>query len=126
MEPLNIKSTEDTPKVIFDPFKEIFEISGRSLPEDVNLFYKPILEWIRSYLESPNQKTVFIVNLQYFNTASSKILVEIFNMLDDKYNEGYEILVKWFSVEEDEDIIDAGEEFAENVEVPFELIIEKE
>ena len=124
MEPLVIRSTEDTPKVIFDPFKEMFEISGRSLPEDVNQFYKPILDWIKEYLTNPNPKSVFIFNLQYFNTASSKILVEIFNMLDDKYEEGYELEVKWYVVDEDEDILEAGEEFAENINLPFEIIQE--
>jgi len=126
MEPLSIRSTEDTPKVVFDPFKELFEISGRSLPEDVNLFYNPILDWIRDYLDNPNPKTIFIINLQYFNTASSKILGEIFNLLDDKYEQGYDIELKWYAVEEDEDIIDAGEEFAENVNMPFEIMIVKE
>ncbi len=122
MEPLNIRSTEDTPKVIFDPFKELFEISGRSLPEDVNNFFKPILDWLHEYFESPNPKTVFILNLQYFNTASSKILVEIFTFLEEKYENGYDVEVKWYAVEEDEDIIDAGEEYAENVNLPFEII----
>ena len=53
-------------------------------------------------------------------------MVEIFNMLDDKYNEGYDIVVQWYAIEEDEDIIEAGEEFAENVDIPFDVVIEKE
>ena len=65
MEPLSIKSTEDTPKIILDPLKELFEISGRSLPEDVNQFYKPVIDWFKDYLDNPNPKTVLIMNLQW-------------------------------------------------------------
>lgn len=126
MEPLNIKSTEDTPKVIFDPPKDVFELSGRSLPEDVNEFYQPVFEWLNNYFLAPNDKTVIYFNFQYFNTASSKIIVDILNFLDEKFDAGFNVEVKWFAVEEDEDIIDMGEEFKENINLPFELIIEQE
>ena len=123
MEPLKIKSTEDTPKVLFDPLNDIFEISGRSLPEDVNQFYAPIKEWLSEYFQAPNPKTTFIFNLNYFNTASSKILVELFSYMSELSESGTDMEVKWYCSEDDEDIIDAGEEFAENVDFSFEIIV---
>ena len=49
MEILDIRGTTDTPKVLFDPDNNIFEISGRSLPEDVITFYQPVIEWLDDY-----------------------------------------------------------------------------
>ena len=46
METIKILGTDDTPNVILDANNEIFEISGRSLPEDVSAFYEPILSWL--------------------------------------------------------------------------------
>ncbi len=51
MEILNLEGTEDTPKIILDKKNGIFEISGRSLPEDSAEFYRPVLEWIEKYGE---------------------------------------------------------------------------
>ena len=68
---LNIESTEDTPKVIFDPANNNFELSGRSLPEDAPSFYGPMLEWLDEYYGgSPLPSTIFDFKLEYFNTAS--------------------------------------------------------
>jgi hypothetical protein len=77
MEPLRIKGTYSTPTVVLDKDGEIFELSGRSLPDDVATFYSPILQWIDEYSKEPNDKTVFNFKLVYFNTATSKLLLNI-------------------------------------------------
>ena len=59
MEPIKIAGTEDTPTVILDKDKDIMEISGRSLPEDVASFYDPILNWLDEYAQDTNEKTIF-------------------------------------------------------------------
>ena len=65
METLKINNTEDTPSVILDMDNELFEIAGKSLPEDVNTFYKPVLSWIEEYTRNPAPKTVFNFRLAY-------------------------------------------------------------
>ena len=45
---INIKGTEDSPSVTIDFDNGIFEISGRSMPENVKSFYEPIIESITS------------------------------------------------------------------------------
>src|SRR5688572_31551773 len=72
MEILNLEGTADTPKIILDKGNGIFEISGRSLPEDSVEFYGPVLEWISNYAKAPNATTHFSFKLEYFNTSSSK------------------------------------------------------
>jgi len=118
METLNLEGTEDTPKVVLDKKNKIFEISGRSLPEDSAEFYKPILKWLEEYGEDPLPETIFDVKLEYFNTASSKLILDLLTELEDIKN----AKVKWYFFEDDEDMEEAGEEFSELVELDFELV----
>ncbi|HDP54329.1 MAG TPA: DUF1987 domain-containing protein [Bacteroidetes bacterium] len=122
METIKILGTDDTPTVILDADNDIFEISGRSLPEDVTAFYDPILNWLDEYATSPNEKTIFTFKLVYFNTASSKLLLDILMKLEEMHEDGKEVLVKWFYPEDDEDMQEAGEEYADIVDVPFEQV----
>ncbi len=122
MQIIKIKGTDDTPNVILDKENGIFEISGRSLPEDVAAFYEPILNWLDSYSENPLEKTVFNFKLEYFNTASSKLLLDVLLKLEDMYEDGNEITVRWHYPDDDEDMQEAGEEYADIVEVPFEQV----
>jgi hypothetical protein len=122
MEVIKIMGTDDTPTVILDSANNNFEISGRSLPEDVAAFYNPILEWLDKYSQNPNPKTVFNFKLIYFNTASSKMLLDVLMKLEELHNEGKDTLVKWHYPEDDEDMKEAGEEYADIVDVPFEQV----
>jgi len=122
METLIIERTEDSPQVIFDKEKGLFEISGRSLPEDVNTFYEPVLSWLEEYIKNPASKTIFDFRLTYFNTASSKVILDILTMFEEMIEEGHELLVRWYYSKDDEDMLEAGEEYAEMVEVPFEMV----
>jgi O6-methylguanine-DNA--protein-cysteine methyltransferase len=117
MQAINIESTEDTPKVILDVAAGKFEMSGRSLPEDAAEFYQPILHWLDAYSKSSNPETIFEVKLEYFNTASSKLILDVLTKLEDISNSK----VHWYYYEDDEDMEEAGEEFSELIEVDFEL-----
>lgn len=121
MEVIKIKGTEDTPNVILDADSNIIEFSGRSLPEDVVTFYAPVIQWIEEYSKSPNDKTEVIFRLEYFNTASSKILLDILLKFEEIHNDGNEIVVQWYYQEDDEDMEEAGEEYSEIVDIPFEM-----
>ncbi len=122
MRVIKIQGSDDTPKVILDADNNTFEISGRSLPEDVVAFYDPILEWLDEYAQNPLEKTVFNFKLEYFNTASSKLLLDVLLKLEDMYDAGHDVLVKWHYPDDDEDMEEAGEEYADIVEIPFEQV----
>jgi hypothetical protein len=117
MEIINLEGTEDTPKIILDKTNGIFEISGRSLPEDSAEFYQPVIDWIGNYGAEPNPKTNFVFKLEYFNTASSKLILDVLSKLETIPN----LSISWYFHEDDEDMEEAGEEFAELVEIPFEF-----
>ncbi|MBN2524666.1 MAG: DUF1987 domain-containing protein [Bacteroidales bacterium] len=122
METIKIQGTEDTPKVILDKDNDLMEISGRSLPEDVTSFYEPVLTWLDEYSQSPNKKTIFNFKLVYFNTASSKLLLDILMKLEEIHEAGNDVLIRWHFPEDDEDMEEAGEEYADIVDVPFEQV----
>lgn len=124
MDIIRIQGTEDTPKVILDASTDnpYMEISGRSLPEDVVTFYDPILNWLDKYIEKPLEKTIFNFKLEYFNTASSKLLLDILLKLELLHEEGNDVLIRWHFPDDDEDMEEAGEEYADIVEVPFEQV----
>lgn len=119
MNTLDIKGTEDTPSVMFDKNLGRFEISGRSLPEDAAEFYAPVIKWLTEYASSANSSTDFVLKLEYFNTASSKLILDVLYKIEAV--EGAK--VTWYHYSDDEDMHEAGQEFAELVELPFEFKI---
>ena len=122
METIKIQGTDDVPSVVLDADNGIFQISGRSMPEDVTAFYDPILEWLEELAEEYSSKIVFEFKLEYFNTASSKLLLDVLMKLEEMHEDGKEVLVKWYFPDDDEDMEEAGEEYADIVEVPIELV----
>lgn len=123
MEVINIKGTEDTPSVTLDKEKGVFEIAGRSLPEDVSMFYEPILKWIDEYAQAPNPETVVTFKLEYFNTASSKVLLDVLLKFEEIMDNGNNVSVKWNYREDEDDMLEAGEEYADIVSIPFDYVI---
>ena len=120
METLLIEQTDDSPRIILAPVDKLFEISGKSLPEDVLEFYQPVLDWLNAYREEPDSETIFNIRLIYFNTASSKLIMDIFLIFEEMVEEGHNVLIKWHSHQKDEDMHEAGKEFEEMIAVPFE------
>ena len=121
MDILIIHATDDSPEVLFDKEKNTFVISGKSLPEDVATFYAPVLEWLNKYARNPSEETTISFKYTYFNTASSKIILDILLILEGIKEKGHKISVHWFYPEYDEDMHEAGIEYSEMVEIDFEF-----
>lgn len=122
MAALRIEPADDTPLIILNREEERFEISGKSMPEDVIDFYQPVLDWLASYRSAPLEKTIFDIRLIYFNTASSKLLLDLLMILEEIREQGHEVLVRWHSMTYDEDMQEAGREYAEMVDLDFEYL----
>ncbi len=122
METINVEATDETPRVILDSDSNQFEFSGKSLPEDVTTFYNPILDWLEAYGLEPNEKSNFVFKMDYFNTASSKLILDILMKLEEINDEHDGVIVEWYFREDDEDMEEAGEEYSDIVEVPFKQI----
>lgn len=124
--PLILEATNDTPEVVLDPAGNKFQFSGRSLPENARDFYLPLFEWFDSYIQQPNPLTTLEVNMFYFNTSSSKMLMDIFFKLENLHKAGHEVKIVWYCDEDDEDMVEMGEEFAEMVDVPVKIVFNPE
>lgn len=122
MEPIIIDGTPKTPAVKFDAAQGIFEIKGRSIPENSVEFYKPLVDWLDLYKETPLPKTVVKVRLEYFNTSSSKCILDVFKKLETIHKAKNEVEVNWYYEEDDEDMLEAGEDYESIIRVPFKMI----
>lgn len=122
MEVLKIAGNRTIPNLHFDANNNVFEIGGRSCPEDVAKFYQPLFDWLDEYRKSPREKTVFDFKLIYFNTASAKILLNLMQKIEALAKDGHEVLIRWHYPDDDEDLEEAGEDYEDLIEVPFEKI----
>lgn len=122
MDPIVIEGTPKTPSVNFNASTGILEIKGRSIPENSIEFYKPLIEWIEKYGASPQPKTVVNIQLEYFNTSSSKCILDVFKRLEAIVNSGHDVLINWHYEEDDEDMLEAGEDYQSIIKVPFKMI----
>jgi len=120
METLRIEASDDSPQVLLDQEDNQFEISGKSLPEDVVDFYQPVMDWLKEYRKKPNARTEFNLKMIYFNTASSKLIMDILMIFEEMVEEGHDVVIRWHSMQKDEDMQEAGKEYEEMLEIPFE------
>ena len=123
MEALSIEGTAKTPSVKFDGQGGVIEIKGRSIPENSIEFYKPLVEWLESYSGSPMGLTQVNVQLEYFNTSSSKCILDVFKKLEAIHKGKNEVIINWFYEEDDEDMLEVGQEMSRMSKLSFEYII---
>jgi hypothetical protein len=122
----DLTPTPKTPKISLNANSGEFTISGRSIPENSTEFYRPVMEWIELYAKSPSTHTTLNIKLEYFNTSSSKCLVEIFRKIERIHQNGTPCEIHWYYDEEDEDMKESGEDFREIIKVPIKMIEVKE
>jgi hypothetical protein len=122
MESIAIEGTTKTPTVIFDAEQNALFIKGRSIPENSIEFYKPLIDWIDQYSSQAASATVVNIQLEYFNTSSSKCILDVFKKLEGINKNGSAVRVKWFYEKDDEDMLEAGEDYQAIIDLPFEMI----
>jgi len=116
MKNLTIDETQYTPKISLDAENGIIELRGKSYPENTFEFYQPVMEWLEEYFESQaKEKTVVNMEIIYFNSSSSKLFFDFFDLLDEAKDE-HEIEINWIYDEENENALEAGEDFIEDFE----------
>lgn len=122
MEDLAITGTPKTPTVKSDSNLGLLEITGRSNPENTIEVFKPIVNWVEEYVQNPGEKTTVVIQLEHFNTSSSKSLIGILKRFEAVKKEGREIVINWLYDADDEDILEAGENFESVIAIPFKMI----
>ncbi|MFW5852296.1 MAG: DUF1987 domain-containing protein [Bacteroidota bacterium] len=122
MESIKIDGSPKTPEVNFDYQSGLIEIKGRSIPENSIEFYKPMIDWLEEYTKNPQDKTTVQIQLEYFNTSSSKCILDVFKKLEGISKNGKEIEINWYYEEDDEDMLEAGEDYQSIIRIPFKMI----
>jgi len=124
MENLVIAKTEATPEIRFDYASGILELRGESYPENTADFYAPVFAWLRNFLASGNGLAATVnMEIIYFNSSSSKALMNIFDLLDEAVASGRKIVVNWIYDAGNESALEYGEEFKEDLEsLEFNLV----
>ncbi len=129
MRPFILDAKEDTPKVVLDKKKGIFEFSGNSLPEDSREFYAPIINWFERYFEDPNGNTLLKFKMDYLNTSSTKIVADLIYNLSKYKDQGINITIEWYYEPMDIDMKQLGNDISYVSDMPFtykELLLNQE
>ncbi|MEY3835335.1 MAG: hypothetical protein RI989_763 [Bacteroidota bacterium] len=113
------EASPKSPYVHFNAISGILELKGRSIPENALDFYKPLIEWMGEWVKANPAKTEFHVHLEYFNTSSSKCLLDLFRKLEPL---GDNATVMWHYEADDEDMLEAGEDYEAILSVPFRMV----
>jgi len=124
MNNLEIHRTKTTPEINFNSSANILYIKGESFPENTSEFYAPVFEWIEHYLSIVTDQSVVVnIELIYFNSSSSKVLMDLFDLLEESVDDGKDIIVNWRYDEDNEMAVEYGEDFMEDLEsLPFHLV----
>ncbi len=133
MEILKIEPTHISPTIRFIPELNDFSITGMSAPEDVRALYYPVIEWIDKFngelmrgdikIFNETNPLTLKIDLNYFNSASAKFLLDILLELKKIRESGTPVVVEWYYEEEDIDMKEAGEDISELVEMELKYII---
>ncbi len=121
MEKWIIEATDRSPSVVLDRQESILKIEGRSYPEEGMDFFDPIIMRFRSLQDSDNPINTIHIRLEYYNSATSKALAELFNALVKAKSHGHDIKAIWEYEEEDEGIQEDVDMFIETFDLNFEI-----
>lgn len=122
MEVFHLDAKQHTPYVHFDPSTGDMKMKGRSTPENSVEYYSPILDWLDNYVNNPAPTTTVNVHFEYFNTSSSKCILDVFKRFAQLHKNGKEVKILWYYEEEDEDMQEAGEDYSDILGVPFDVL----
>ncbi|MCU0434894.1 MAG: DUF1987 domain-containing protein [Bacteroidia bacterium] len=121
--PLHIPETRSTPEIHFDADNDIYLIRGRSIPPDASSFFYPLDKWVEALAATGSARPVNIrIRLEHLNTGTIRSLLTIFSKLLRVREKGTQVNFEWYYNEEDEDLVDKGEEMSLILDVPFRYI----
>ena len=131
MKVIDISGTEKTPEIILDDERKFLQIKGKCLPENIRDFSQFVIEKLGNYFNQLKPDTgqndeseAFKVNfkLGYFNSAAAKFIADILLVVDEQIQKNVNIKVFWYFEEDDDDMLEAGQDMSKMVNVPMEYI----
>lgn len=122
MKNIFIEATKSSPEVDFNLRTNTLKISGQSYPENAVKFYSPIFVWLDDYLKNIKEEILIEINITYLNTSSLKCMFDFFEKLNEEYQNGALLKLHWYYKEGNRNMLECGEELAEDVDFPYDFI----
>jgi len=120
---LEREKTATTPYILLNEEKGYMKFEGRSYLEDIFSFYAEINEWLEKYLSSGPAGLTFDCELEYFNSSTTKLLYNMLRAMDKAAAGGVKVTVNWFAAEDNDMVIECGEDFSDEMKhLQFNLI----
>ncbi len=117
MKTLTIEASKYTPEIEMNAENNILSIKGKSYPENTFDFYAPVMAWLQEYFAQEDlPKVTLNMDIIYFNSSSSKLFFDLFDLLEEAHEKGKEICINWYYDDENESAEEAGEDFKEDFE----------
>jgi len=121
---LERERTKTTPYVLIDEAKGYMRFEGESYLENVAEFFDEVIKWTGKYLVSDFDLLTFDCAMEYFNSSTTKLLYNLLRLMDENVTENKKVVVNWIAFEEDDMLIECGEDFQEEFDnLVFNLVI---
>ncbi|GAA0890498.1 DUF1987 domain-containing protein [Fulvivirga kasyanovii] len=117
------RDTYFTPQVELNAKTGICSITGESYLEEPFEFYEKISAWFSEFFNEDDKNLQLDLKLTYFNTSSSRAILEMLRVLKDHKDEGKDVTVNWYYPDpDDEEILMEGEDFMEESGLEINMI----
>ncbi|HPF17069.1 MAG TPA: DUF1987 domain-containing protein [Thermotogota bacterium] len=118
---IQIDSTPTSPKVYFDEKTHVFLIEGESYPENSFEFYKPVFNWFDEVFPNLDRMELHL-KISYMNSSSVKCILDVMTILEEAFEAGKNVRIKWFYEPENSRSLEMAEDFKEDLDLPFEVL----
>ena len=123
MEIFELDAKNHTPYIKLDHTNGVMEFKGRSTPENSVEFYDPVNKWLIQFInEAVTIPVIVKLKFEYFNTSSSKCILDVLKKFAEFKKTGADVKVEWYYEQDDDDMKEAAEDYSDIVKIPFEII----
>ncbi len=123
MEPIiRVEKTANTPSIFIDTTRHFCRIEGASFPEDSSETYQSVFDWLNKLGSDFDSELKMEFDFDFLNSISHKKIWIILNKLKKLHQQGKHVKVVWYYDEYDEEIMESGEDLAELINIPFDVI----
>ncbi len=121
MEDFIREQSSNTPGIVLKK-EGYIRISGRSIHENPETFFEPLVMWVEDYMKEPADVTTVDIELEYFNSSSAKYILTMLQVLSAVEKEGKKLRINWSYEQGDDDILERGQYYSSVLGIPFNFI----
>lgn len=120
----HLSRTDKTPEVRFDPEAGLLELDGCSIHENAEKFFAPLYSEVERYCGRPAPHTTVRMSLDYFNSSSSKYILDLLKLIDEVHASGTATAaMEWLHAPDDLDMEEAGQDYKALLDMPVTVAV---